>query len=778
MKVARDFEALQGVITFFAKLRPDVVVRIFLASDLVFLVPDLVAMGCEVRVMATASPYPAPGEMWPFLALSHQGLVTVVDWRETPNPLRAVERTEGLAAEGLGFWREAYTSGEDETRRAKPTHYRPIRKAAFGSVCSLPMRELMEAFLLLSERGEFSPELILGERKRKKVHGYQWPGEGFAEWFLLAVVFPRMAIEGVCTYVAREDRSLNQWFALDIDYSCWAHPRAAIRFQGVEGEKRGQETIESARQMAWNELFPQPTLDLLPEAPTEGTDWELNSDEWESWGLTDQQSLVCTSLPSPIEDYHLEILEKGIQRLREEVPECGVRVYLKEEQRDAWDRLRALGCELVLIGSDWLPRELAPLLALTEERVGGTTFTEWDRFWYAVDDVKRTSLLASAGVSTWRVLDTWSASPESYCALQSHGWGTIQRLEVRELLLRVLAERKSSGREERFWARDFLTEALHPLLVSGGYLSLMIPRTPPARYWVAVDLEYCQRNHPASELVMAPQNQAFLEEEERIPSLIYKGYEMPVAGVYSCHQSLPVFSHELAAVQECLLETLDAFHRFAKREGIRYSMHAANLTGYYTSGGFLPWDDDIDLTVHPHDFPKLRRIWEKCPSAERVASYHRGFENVLTRHLELEGRLYEFIENHPQDPRTLMKIRPVGCESIFTNDVGGVDLTTIHFADGEWRDGWSREERRPTLDNFETALEEVVFDGVTTMAFRREAVEEVMREKYPFDWGKHPRLQRENSRPIDALAGTAERSTPLRPLAHPTSASSTTPPTR
>ncbi|MDP0492321.1 MAG: hypothetical protein Q7Q71_14830 [Verrucomicrobiota bacterium JB023] len=184
------------MITSFAKERPEVVVRVYLASDLVFLVPDLVGMGCEVRVMATASSYPALSDMWPFLALSHQGLVTVVDWRETPNPLLAVERTEGLAAGGLGFWREAYTSGEDETRRAKPTHYRPIRKAAFGSVCSLPMRELMEAFLLLSERGEFSPELILGESKRKKAHGYQWPGKGFAEWFLLAVVFPRMAIEG------------------------------------------------------------------------------------------------------------------------------------------------------------------------------------------------------------------------------------------------------------------------------------------------------------------------------------------------------------------------------------------------------------------------------------------------------------------------------------------------------------------------------------------------------------------------------------------------------
>ena len=219
------------------KERPDVAFRVYLANDLAFLIPDLTEAGCEIALMESSSIAHNPGAMWRFLAMKEEGLVTITDAERADDVIYDVERTELVAEAGLGHWRVPYTWGNEETRRALASHYRPILACQFGSARSYPMDELMAAFIWHHRKGTLSTTLQLGGRTRN-IFGTTWPDYGFDEWFLLAAMHPRMAFEGVLTFVPWEDRSLNQWFALDIEYCTWANPKSEILYHDTPLLKR------------------------------------------------------------------------------------------------------------------------------------------------------------------------------------------------------------------------------------------------------------------------------------------------------------------------------------------------------------------------------------------------------------------------------------------------------------------------------------------------------------------------------------------------------------
>jgi hypothetical protein len=212
------------------QLRPDVTFRVYLANDLEFLVPELVAAGCEVALMDSSSLRHNPGAMWRFLAMEEDSLVTITDSDRARDVIYDVERTEIVDHGGLACWRVAYTWGNEETRKRLPTHYRPILACQFGSAVSLPMAKLMQAFLWHTLRESINTHVTLANGKTAKIFGVEWPAYGFDEWFLLAAIYPRMAANGVLTFASWSDGSLNQWFALDIEYCTWANRKAEILF--------------------------------------------------------------------------------------------------------------------------------------------------------------------------------------------------------------------------------------------------------------------------------------------------------------------------------------------------------------------------------------------------------------------------------------------------------------------------------------------------------------------------------------------------------------------
>lgn len=91
-----------------AKLRSEIIFRGYLAADMEFLVPDLVEQDCEVHLMKSSSVRHSPEAMWRFLALEHDGFVTITDSDRPAEVIRDLERTEELLTHGLGHWRVPY----------------------------------------------------------------------------------------------------------------------------------------------------------------------------------------------------------------------------------------------------------------------------------------------------------------------------------------------------------------------------------------------------------------------------------------------------------------------------------------------------------------------------------------------------------------------------------------------------------------------------------------------------------------------------------------------
>ncbi len=208
--------------------REDVAMRVYLASDLEFLIPDLVSVGCEVRLMATPSIRHNPGAMWRFLALEEDGkLKTNIDSDRAHLWKADVARTEEASALNLGWWRIPVWGEQNEIGTLS---YRPIVGCQFGTSGSLEAERLMKALIWCTQKRKISTKGRPPGCGQVTVHGSAWPDYGFDEWFLQTTVYPRAAFDGMATFVPADAKS--RLLPLDIEYVQWANPSSELVYFG------------------------------------------------------------------------------------------------------------------------------------------------------------------------------------------------------------------------------------------------------------------------------------------------------------------------------------------------------------------------------------------------------------------------------------------------------------------------------------------------------------------------------------------------------------------
>lgn len=54
---------------------------------------------------------------------------------------------------------------------------------------------------------------------------------------------------------------------------------------------------------------------------------------------------------------------------------------------------------------------------------------------------------------------------------------------------------------------------------------------------------------------------------------------------------------EVKETQEHLLSLLKDFNTLCKENSINYSLHGGTMLGAIREHGFIPWDDDLDITI-------------------------------------------------------------------------------------------------------------------------------------------------------------------------------------
>lgn len=96
-------------------------------------------------------------------------------------------------------------------------------------------------------------------------------------------------------------------------------------------------------------------------------------------------------------------------------------------------------------------------------------------------------------------------------------------------------------------------------------------------------------------------------------------------------------------VQQIQIELLEEFDRICRKYGLHYNISFGTLLGAVRHQGFIPWDDDIDVTIPWEDYDKLDEIMKieldeekyyfRCPANEEN-------NHLIFKHLERKGTIY------------------------------------------------------------------------------------------------------------------------------------------
>ncbi|MCI9573144.1 MAG: LicD family protein [Lachnospiraceae bacterium] len=65
-------------------------------------------------------------------------------------------------------------------------------------------------------------------------------------------------------------------------------------------------------------------------------------------------------------------------------------------------------------------------------------------------------------------------------------------------------------------------------------------------------------------------------------------------------------NEETLEIHKDLLQLLKRFHLICDKNNIKYSLHGGTLLGCIRENGFIPWDDDLDISIKREEYDSLR----------------------------------------------------------------------------------------------------------------------------------------------------------------------------
>ncbi len=121
---------------------------------------------------------------------------------------------------------------------------------------------------------------------------------------------------------------------------------------------------------------------------------------------------------------------------------------------------------------------------------------------------------------------------------------------------------------------------------------------------------------------------------------------------------------QLRRVHAQMLDLLNYFDAFCAENGISYSLHGGTLLGAMREHGFIPWDDDVDVTLTRENYEKLRDAARKGPLAEHVtfSEYSAQHPRLWLRRPGEPGAWIDlFIYDNISENRVAQKLKLLGC---------------------------------------------------------------------------------------------------------------------
>ena len=108
----------------------------------------------------------------------------------------------------------------------------------------------------------------------------------------------------------------------------------------------------------------------------------------------------------------------------------------------------------------------------------------------------------------------------------------------------------------------------------------------------------------------------------------------------------PLRKHQLK-----LLELLKAFDSICQQHGIRYWLSSGNCLGAVRHGGFIPWDDDVDVEMLRKDYDLLLKSFSEnedyaIQTHDNDLFYAAAYAKFRDKHSVIDEHAYGFTDNY------------------------------------------------------------------------------------------------------------------------------------
>lgn len=102
-------------------------------------------------------------------------------------------------------------------------------------------------------------------------------------------------------------------------------------------------------------------------------------------------------------------------------------------------------------------------------------------------------------------------------------------------------------------------------------------------------------------------------------------------------------SYGLKELQNVILNIAQYLDELCCKYGINYRLMGGSALGAKRHGGFIPWDDDLDVFMTPTEYEKFRSTFEAHGDKDRFSIQELGASNgrVITAKLRLNDSFYE-----------------------------------------------------------------------------------------------------------------------------------------
>lgn len=93
---------------------------------------------------------------------------------------------------------------------------------------------------------------------------------------------------------------------------------------------------------------------------------------------------------------------------------------------------------------------------------------------------------------------------------------------------------------------------------------------------------------------------------------------------------------EMRQIQELLLILLKKFHALCMENDIQYSLHGGTLLGAVREKGFIPWDDDADVTMTRKEYEKFVLLMRHCAQNSGIGFIGSEYDRIPRAVLDLQ----------------------------------------------------------------------------------------------------------------------------------------------